>query len=101
MIRPRSDGVILPHGPSSNARRAARTARLMSSASPSAIWASVSPVAGLGVSNVLPVDEQLSRGGDEGLDVAIQGHGHEMVISLGCAVKAAARWRTVSTHACL
>ena len=54
MIRPRSDGVILPHGPSSNARRAARTARSMSSAPPSATRASVSPVAGSGVSNVLP-----------------------------------------------
>ena len=45
MIRPRSDGVILLHGPS-NAARAARTAWLMSSASPSATQASVSPVAG-------------------------------------------------------
>src|SRR6516164_10175950 len=54
MIRPRSDGVILLHGPSSNAFLAAFTARLMSSASPSATRASVSPVAGLGVSNVLP-----------------------------------------------
>ena len=54
MMRPRSDGVILLHGPSSNALRAARTARLMSSASPSATRARVSPVAGLGVSNVLP-----------------------------------------------
>src|SRR6516162_11530145 len=53
-MRPRSDGVIRPQGPSSNAFRAARTARLMSSASPSATRASVSPVAGLGVSNVLP-----------------------------------------------
>src|SRR6202790_832467 len=54
MRRPRSDGVILLHGPSSKARRAARTARLMSSTSPSAMLARVSPVAGLGVSNVLP-----------------------------------------------
>ena len=54
MIRPRSDGVMRPHGPSSNAVRAARTARSMSSASPSATVASVSPVAGFGVSNVLP-----------------------------------------------
>ena len=54
MIRPRSDGVSLLHGPS-NAARAAATARLMSSASPSAIQASVSPVAGFGVSNVSPV----------------------------------------------
>src|SRR5690348_2871609 len=54
MIRPRSDGLILLHGPSSNAFLAAVTARLMSSASPSAIRASVSPVAGLGVSKVLP-----------------------------------------------
>ena len=54
MMRPRSDGVILLHGPSSKARRAARTARPTSSESPSATRASVSPVAGLGVSNVLP-----------------------------------------------
>src|SRR4029077_16335145 len=54
MIRPRSDGVILLHGPSSNALRAAFTARSTSSASPSARWARVSPVAGLGVANVLP-----------------------------------------------
>ena len=43
-----------PHGPSSKARRAARTARSMSSASPSATVASISPVAGFGVSNVRP-----------------------------------------------
>jgi hypothetical protein len=54
MIRPRSDGVIRLQGPSSNAARAARTARSMSSDSPSAIRARVSPVAGLGVSNVFP-----------------------------------------------
>src|SRR5499425_83156 len=54
MIRPRSDVVILLQGPSSNALRAARTARSMSSASPSATRARVSPVAGSGVSNVLP-----------------------------------------------
>jgi len=54
LIRPRSDGVMRSHGPSSNAFRAAATARLTSSASPSAMWASVAPVAGLGVSNVLP-----------------------------------------------
>src|SRR5271157_126482 len=50
MRRPRSDGVILPHGPSSKAERAARTARSL----PSAMRARVSPVAGFGVSNVLP-----------------------------------------------
>ena len=54
MIRPRSDGVIRLHGPVSKARRAAATARSMSSASPSATRARISPVAGLGVSNVLP-----------------------------------------------
>ena len=43
-----------PHGPLSKAWRAARAARLMSSASPSATLARVSPVAGLGVANVLP-----------------------------------------------
>ena len=54
MIRPRSGGVIRLHGPVSKAARAARTARLMSSVSPSATRARVSPVAGLGVSKVLP-----------------------------------------------
>ena len=54
MIRPRSDGVMRLHGPSSKARRAARTARSMSTASPSATSASISPVAGLMVSKVLP-----------------------------------------------
>src|SRR6478735_9741817 len=54
MSRPRSEGVMRLHGPLSNALRAARTARLMSSASPSATLARVSPVAGFGVSNVLP-----------------------------------------------
>ena len=61
MIRPRSDGVILLHGPVSNARRAAFTARSMSSASPSATRARVSPVAGLGVSNVFPDAESDHR----------------------------------------
>src|SRR4029077_15649508 len=54
MSRPRSEGVMRLHGPLSNALRAALTARLMSSASPSATLARVSPVAGFGVSNVLP-----------------------------------------------
>ncbi len=49
----RSNGFTLLQGPS-NARRAAATARLMSSASPSATDASSSPVAGLCVSNFLP-----------------------------------------------
>ena len=53
MILLRSDGVIRLHGPS-KAARAALTARLMSSASPSATCARVSPVAGFGVSKVLP-----------------------------------------------
>ena len=59
MMRPRSDAVILLHGPASNALRAAFTARSMSSASPSATRARVSPVAGLGVSNVLPDAESV------------------------------------------
>jgi len=42
-------------GPSSNARRAARTALSMSGTAASAAWAISSPVAGLCVSNVLPV----------------------------------------------
>src|SRR6185312_17110604 len=50
----RSEGVMRLHGPLSKALRAALTARLMSSASPSATLARVSPVAGFGVSNVLP-----------------------------------------------
>ena len=41
-------------GPASNALRAARAARSMSSASPSATRASTFPVAGSSVSNVLP-----------------------------------------------
>src|ERR1700761_1607040 len=49
----RCAGLNLDHGPS-NASRAAVTARSMSSASPSATWARISPVAGLRVSNVLP-----------------------------------------------
>ena len=62
-----------PQGPLSKALRAARTARLISSASPSATAARVSPVAGLGLSNVCsdaasthcPYDEQLAGGGGE------------------------------------
>ena len=55
MIRPRSDAFIRRHGESSsNARRAARTARSMSSACPCATSASVSSVAGLIVANVWP-----------------------------------------------
>src|ERR1700722_13411659 len=54
MSRPRSEAVSRLHGPSSKAARAARTARLMSSASPSATLARVSPGAGVGVANVSP-----------------------------------------------
>src|SRR5260370_25242795 len=54
MRRPRSEGVMRPQGPLSKAVRAALTARFMSSASPSATLASVSPVAGLGVADVFP-----------------------------------------------
>ena len=50
---------ILRQGPESNALRAALTARSMSAASPSATWAMTSSVAGLIVSNVLPLS--LSR----------------------------------------
>src|SRR6185436_4076485 len=49
----RSNGFHLLHGPS-KARRAAATARSMSTRSPSATWASVSPVAGLMLGKVLP-----------------------------------------------
>src|SRR6516165_5357717 len=52
--RPRSEAFILRHGPSSNAFRAALTARSMSALSPSATWQMVSPVAGLSVGKVLP-----------------------------------------------
>src|SRR5580693_9014660 len=51
-MRPRSEGVILDHGPVSNAARAALTARSMSSLSPSATRDRTSPVAGLYVGNV-------------------------------------------------
>ena len=69
-IRPRSDAFILRHAPVSNARRAALTARSMSSASPSATSASSSSVAGFSVSKVLPdaavdplaVDQELDAG---------------------------------------
>ena len=53
--RPRSRASILRQGPESNALRAALTARSMSAASPSATWAITSSVAGLIVSNVLPL----------------------------------------------
>src|SRR6266850_168475 len=52
-MRPRSRALILDHLPS-KARRAAATALSMSALSPSATSASVSPVEGLGVVNVLP-----------------------------------------------
>ena len=45
--RPRSEAFIFGHGPSSNALRAALTARSTSALSPSATWQMVSPVAGL------------------------------------------------------
>src|SRR6185295_19472093 len=52
-MRPRSRALTFDHLPS-NALRAAVTARSMSSLSASATSASVSPVAGFGVVNVLP-----------------------------------------------
>src|SRR5262245_8163265 len=55
--RPRSAPLIFGQGPSSNALRAALTARSMSALSPSATWQMVSPVAGLRVANVLPLCE--------------------------------------------
>ena len=55
MIRPRSEGDMRDHGPSSSARRAAWTARSMSCAPPSATVASSSPVPGSWVSNVCPL----------------------------------------------
>src|ERR1051325_3698983 len=54
MSLPRSLGVIRRHGPDSKARRAALTARLMSSLSPSATRAMTEPSAGLKTSKVLP-----------------------------------------------
>src|SRR5262245_33139758 len=54
MSRPRSEALIFGQGPSSNALRAAATARLTSSLSPSATWQMTSPVAGLVVGKVLP-----------------------------------------------
>src|SRR5438309_1990203 len=52
--RPRSAPLIFDQGPSSNALRAALTARSTSALSPSATWQIASPVAGLSVGNVLP-----------------------------------------------
>src|SRR5690348_1256326 len=52
--RPRSAALIFGHGPSSNALRAALTAKSTSALSPSATWQMVSPVAGLRVGKVLP-----------------------------------------------
>src|SRR5262249_40556064 len=54
MSRPRSAPLIFGQGPSSNALRAAFTARSTSALSPSATWQMVSPVAGLTVGKVLP-----------------------------------------------
>ena len=53
--RPRPRASIVFQGPVSNALRAALTALSTSAASPSATWAITSPVAGLSVSNVLPL----------------------------------------------
>ena len=53
--RPRARASIFFHGPVSNALRAALTAKSTSALSPSATWAITSPVAGLSVSNVLPL----------------------------------------------
>ncbi len=52
--RCRSDGVVRDHGPSSNARRAAATARSSSAAAPCATSVIFSPVAGSKVGNVRP-----------------------------------------------
>src|ERR1043165_8811501 len=54
MSRPRSAPLVLDQGPSSNALRAALTARSTSALSPSATWQIGSPVQGLSVANVLP-----------------------------------------------
>jgi hypothetical protein len=56
-MRPRSRAFIFRHGPFSNAFRAALTALSTSALSPSATLAITSPVAGLSVSNVLPLVE--------------------------------------------
>src|SRR5436190_16358569 len=52
---PRSLGVTVRHGPDSNARRAAATARLMSSLSLSGTRAMMEPSAGLNTSKFLPL----------------------------------------------
>src|ERR1700736_6781060 len=54
MILPRSEGVMVAHGPDSRARRAACTAASMSALSPSATCAITLPVAGFVTSKVLP-----------------------------------------------
>ena len=48
---------MLRQGPDSKARRAAATAASISARSPSATWASTSPVAGLKTLNVFPLFE--------------------------------------------
>src|SRR5271170_1941911 len=58
---PRSLGVMRCHGPDSNARRAADTARLISSTSPSATRAMREPSAGLKTSKVLPEADETQR----------------------------------------
>src|ERR1700674_5904565 len=54
IILPRSEGVMVAHGPDSRARRAACTAASMSALSPSATRAMTLPVAGFMTSKVLP-----------------------------------------------
>ncbi len=54
IMRPRSEGDMRGQGPSSKARRAARTARLTSSSSASGTSVTTSPVAGLKTGKYLP-----------------------------------------------
>src|SRR5262245_59481448 len=59
--RPRSAALIFGQGPSSNALRAALTARSTSALSPSATWQIVSPVVGFRVGKVLPLTLSTQR----------------------------------------
>lgn len=58
-IRLRSDGLILPQGPSTSARRAAATAKSTSTPSPLAAVEISAPVAGSNTGNVSPVNASM------------------------------------------
>src|SRR5258708_5438546 len=105
---PRSDGVIAGHGPVSNARRAADTARSTSSLSPSATRATTSPVAGLVTSNVLPDAAGTHLPSIKsclGLAMKLPAARESPAISFGSALMASVsqrcRWCEGEPHACV